>query len=44
MQDDQLLSGSIADNICFFDTTFDMPRMIECAQLAGATTKSWLCR
>ena len=35
MQDDQLLSGSIADNICFFDKTFDMPRMIECAQLAG---------
>src|SRR5260221_1530646 len=35
MQDDQLISGSIADNICFFDTAFDMPRMIECAQLAG---------
>ncbi len=35
MQDDQLLSGSIADNICFFDTSFDKDRMIQCAQLAG---------
>jgi ATP-binding cassette subfamily B protein RaxB len=35
MQDDQLLSGSIADNICFFDPNFDQNRMIACAQLAG---------
>jgi ATP-binding cassette, subfamily B, bacterial CvaB/MchF/RaxB len=35
MQDDQLLSGSIADNICFFDPEFDQQRMIACAQLAG---------
>jgi ATP-binding cassette, subfamily B, bacterial CvaB/MchF/RaxB len=35
MQEDQLLSGSIADNICFFETTFDQQRMIECAQIAG---------
>jgi ATP-binding cassette, subfamily B, bacterial CvaB/MchF/RaxB len=35
MQEDQLLSGSIADNICFFETTFDPQRMIECAQIAG---------
>jgi ATP-binding cassette subfamily B protein RaxB len=35
MQEDQLLSGSIADNICFFDTSFDSERMIRCAQLAG---------
>jgi ATP-binding cassette, subfamily B, bacterial CvaB/MchF/RaxB len=35
MQEDQLLSGSIADNICFFDTSFDAERMIRCAQLAG---------
>jgi len=35
MQDDQLLSGSIADNICFFDPSFDQERMIQCAQLAG---------
>jgi ATP-binding cassette subfamily B protein RaxB len=35
MQEDQLLSGSIADNICFFDPTFDEDWMIECAQLAG---------
>ena len=35
MQEDQLLSGSIADNICFFDPSFDQERMIECARLAG---------
>jgi ABC-type iron transport system FetAB ATPase subunit len=35
MQEDQLLSGSIADNICFFDPSFDEERMIECARLAG---------
>ncbi len=35
MQEDQLLSGSIADNICFFDPEFDEKRMIECAHLAG---------
>src|SRR6516225_2563449 len=35
MQEDQLLSGSIADNICFFDPSFDQLRMIQCAQLAG---------
>src|ERR1700716_4120123 len=35
MQEDQLLSGSIADNICFFDPTFDHERMMGCAQLAG---------
>jgi ATP-binding cassette, subfamily B, bacterial CvaB/MchF/RaxB len=35
MQEDQLLSGSIADNICFFDTSFDSERMIRCARLAG---------
>jgi ATP-binding cassette, subfamily B, bacterial CvaB/MchF/RaxB len=35
MQEDQLLSGSIADNICVFETTFDQKRMIACAQIAG---------
>jgi ATP-binding cassette subfamily B protein RaxB len=35
MQEDQLLSGSIADNICFFDPNFDQERMIECARRAG---------
>jgi ATP-binding cassette subfamily B protein RaxB len=35
MQEDQLLSGSIADNISFFDSAFDHERMIQCAQLAG---------
>ena len=35
MQEDQLLSGSIADNICFFDPNFDHERMIECARRGG---------
>jgi len=35
MQDDQLLSGSVADNICFFDSDFDQEWMIRCAQLAA---------
>jgi len=35
MQDDQLLSGSIADNICFFDEAFDLEHMQRCAELAG---------
>jgi ATP-binding cassette subfamily B protein RaxB len=35
MQDDQLLSGSIADNVCFFDETFDLEHMVRCAELAG---------
>ncbi len=34
MQEDQLLSGSIADNICFFDPGFDEERMVTCAQMA----------
>lgn len=34
MQDDQLLSGSIADNICFFDPAFDQDWMVECAGIA----------
>jgi ATP-binding cassette, subfamily B, bacterial CvaB/MchF/RaxB len=35
MQEHQLLSGSIADNICFFDPNYEQERMIACAQLAG---------
>ena len=35
MQDDQLLSGSVADNVCFLDPNFDHDRMTTCAQLAG---------
>lgn len=35
MQEDQLLSGSIADNICFFDPVFDQKWMIECARTAA---------
>jgi len=35
MQEDQLLSGSIADNICFFDPGYDQDRMLLCARLAG---------
>jgi ATP-binding cassette subfamily B protein RaxB len=34
MQNDQLLSGSIADNICFFDENFDLEHMVRCAELA----------
>lgn len=35
MQDDQLLSGSIAENIGFLDPGFDHDRMVECARIAG---------
>jgi ATP-binding cassette subfamily B protein RaxB len=35
MQEDQLLSGSIADNISFFDPTFDHEKMVQCAVMAG---------
>lgn len=35
MQDDQLLSGTIGDNICFFDPNGDMEWMHECAVMAG---------
>ena len=35
MQDDQLLSGSLADNICFFGSQLDLGRMRACAIMAG---------
>lgn len=35
MQEDQLFSGSIADNISFFDPEFDQARVEECAKLAA---------
>ena len=35
MQEDMLLSGSITDNICFFDPSFDYERMIQCAKMAS---------
>lgn len=35
MQDDQLLSGSIAENISFFAPSLDIARMRECAATAG---------
>ncbi len=35
MQDDVLMSGSIADNICFFETNPDMDRVYHCAKLAA---------
>ena len=35
MQDDRLFSGSLADNICFFDPTPDVVRIVECARLAA---------
>lgn len=34
MQDDQLLSGTIADNISFFDEQIDYERVRECARIA----------
>jgi len=37
MQDDNLFSGSIADNICFFGQTFDHDHMQRCAELAGVS-------
>jgi ATP-binding cassette subfamily B protein RaxB len=35
MQEDQLLSGSIADNICCFEPDFDEQHMKHCTQVAG---------
>lgn len=35
MQDDQLLSGSIRDNIVFFDDNFDMEKVITSAKMAA---------
>ena len=35
MQEDQLLSGSIADNICCFESSFDQQHMVQCARYAG---------
>jgi ATP-binding cassette subfamily B protein RaxB len=34
MQDDQLLSGTVAENICFFAPQLDMERVVTCAQMA----------
>ena len=35
MQEDQLMSGSVADNICFFDPDYDQDKLLRCAKLAG---------
>jgi ATP-binding cassette subfamily B protein RaxB len=35
MQEDRLFSGSLADNICFFDAEPDMARIEACAKLAA---------
>ena len=35
MQDDELLSGSIADNICFFEADRDEQRIQQCAEQAA---------
>jgi ATP-binding cassette subfamily B protein RaxB len=35
MQEDQLLSGSLGDNIGFFDPNFNHEKMVSCAQVAG---------
>lgn len=35
MQDDQLLSGSVADNIAFFDSPINLQKVAKCAKLAA---------
>ena len=35
MQEDRLFSGSVADNICFFDPEPDLERIEDCARLAA---------
>ncbi|HEY9029749.1 MAG TPA: peptidase domain-containing ABC transporter [Kangiella sp.] len=35
MQNDQLLSGSIAENISFFDQNYDHERVVACAKMAA---------
>jgi len=35
MQDDALLTGSVADNICFFDDAPDLQWVTECARMAA---------
>jgi len=35
MQNDQLLSGSVADNIAFFESPIDMELVVYCAELAA---------
>jgi len=35
MQEDTLLSGSIIENITFFDTNYDFNKIIECTKLAA---------
>lgn len=35
MQDDELLSGSISENVCFFDDAIDMGRVWECLEQAA---------
>lgn len=35
MQNDQLMSGSIAENISFFDASLDMEKVIRCAKTAA---------
>ena len=44
MQEDQLLSGSIADNICFFDPAFDEDGWSSARGWRRCTTRSWPCR
>lgn len=35
MQHDQLMSGTLAENIAFFDPEMDLDRVVQCATLAG---------
>ncbi|WP_366033800.1 ATP-binding cassette domain-containing protein [Pseudoalteromonas sp. OANN1] len=35
MQDDEFLSGTVADNIALFDSPINMEKVVHCAQLAA---------
>jgi ATP-binding cassette subfamily B protein RaxB len=35
MQDDVLFAGSVSDNICFFDSSPDQEKIVQCARLAA---------
>jgi ATP-binding cassette subfamily B protein RaxB len=39
MQEDRLFSGSVADNICFFDPQPELDRIEDCARLAAVDTE-----
>ena len=44
MQDDHLLSGSLAENITFFDARPDSNGSANARAMPASTTRSWPCR